>query len=359
MIRPPSASVLEAHARELQRTWLTGKVYPTWTLPILRENIPSAQVIQLIFFQVESRLLQNMQELSYWDWQDGQLSTWIGYFFSQAQNKIAISHVQLAPLLYNAIYHTLHIVLKPKETLAQFFFGQRTTLLQEEFAFYARYISYFEFIPAALLSYAQKHALATIDKTLWEAKVPRILEVYEEETQESLETYQKRLLQELTQQNWEKIQAHWQRLSQESEDLIGSVLEDDTKESDTLLKNLFGTSPESEPAQPQSTRARNPLLSAVDYEPRQVISQRFSSTPRRADTLRRFDLEHIPIHKQFVFIQRVFDGDPVAFREAIERLNTTHSLEEAQALLTTWQTPKTDPQAFQEFEKWVLSRFQS
>jgi hypothetical protein len=231
--------------------------------------------------------------------------------------------------------------------------------MQEEFAFYARYISYFEFIPAALLSYAQKHSLATIDKTLWEEKVPRILEVYEEETQESLEAYQKRLLQEITQQSWEKIQVHWQRLSQESEDLIGSVVEDDTKESDTLLKNLFGTSPEGEGSHPQSSRARNPLLSAVDYEPRQVISQRFSSTPRRADTLRRFDLEAIPIHKQFVFIQRVFDGDPVAFREAIERLNTIHSPEEAQALLTAWQTSKTDPQAFQEFEKWVLSRFQS
>lgn len=355
MLSVPPDTVIEAFARELQRTWVAGKVYPVWTLSSLRENLPSQQVVRLVLFQIEARVLQQMQELGFWDWEDGQLIARMGDFFDQIEEKVALRPTQISTLLFNAVYHSLQILLRPQATWGQFYFGQRSALTLEEFSFYTRYVVYFDFLPSALLSYARRHGLRTIDKRLWEEKAPRILAVYEEETQEPIEAYQKRLLEELAQKKWPQIQEHWQRLEADSEDLIKSVITEDTGE-DTLLKNLFGTSPKGTP-EAEETRARNPLLSAIEYEPRQVLRERFQAPPRRADTLKRFDLEAIPIHKQFVFIQRVFEGDSMAFRQALERLNEAHSLQEAQALLQIWKSPHSDPQTFQEFEKWVVSRF--
>ncbi len=355
MLAAPSDAVIEAFSRELQRTWLAGKVYSTWSLPTLQENFPSQQVVKLILFQIESKVLQQMQDMGFWDWEDGQLIAQMGNFFDRIEGKLALSPAQLSTLLYNALYHSLQILLRPQAALGQFYFGQRAALMLEEFGFYTRYVVYFDFLPSALLSYAERQGLKVIDKKLWEEKAPRVLTVYEEETQEPIEAYQKRLLEELVQKKWPQIQEHWQRLEEQSEDLIKSVITEDTGE-DVLLKNLFGTSPKG-PSEAGEVRARNPLLSAIDYEPRQVLRERFQAPPRRADTLKRFDLDAIPIHKQFVFIQRIFEGDPIAFRQALERLNQAHSLQEAQALLQTWRSPQSDPQTFQEFEKWVISRF--
>lgn len=359
MLAVPPASVLESYAKELQRTWLTGKVLPVWNLSHLREHFPSEQVVQFILFQVESRALSAMYETGFWDWQDGTLTGWAGEFFTRAQEKVAIGHIQLSPLLHAAIYHSLRVLLDPKDGWAQFYFGQRNALTLKEFSFYSRYVVYFDFIPAALLSYAERHNLSIIDKGLWMEKVPRILLVYEEETQEPIAEYQRRHLEKLCQQPLDTIQARWRSLQEEGENLIGSVITEASSESDDLMKNLFGTMPGGSARDDEATRAKNPLLSAIDYEPRRVLMEQFQAPVRRVETLRRFELDAIPIHKQFIYIQRVFDGDPVAFRQALERLNDAASPEEARALVQAWKTDKADAQVLSEFERWVLSRFQS
>lgn len=358
MLSIPPAAVLESYAKELQRAWLTGKIFPTWSLAHLRDHFPSEQVVQLILFQIETRALSAIHEIGYWDWQDGELIAVMGEFFTRAQEKIALHHIHLPPLLHAAIYHSLRILLDPKEAWAQFYFGQRHALTLKEFSFYSRYVVYFDFIPAALISYAERNNLATIDKSLWMEKVPRILSVYEEETQEKIAEYQQRQLEKLCQQSIEAIQGRWRTLQEEGENLIGSVFSD-SPSSDDLVKNLFGTSPGVAVSAEESARARNPLLSAIDYEPRRVLLEQFQAPTRRVEVLRRFEIDAIPIHKQFIYIQRVFDGDPVAFRQALERLNQVTSADEARALLHTWKTDKTDTQALSEFEQWVVSRFQS
>lgn len=359
MLAVPPASVLEGYSKELQRTWLTGKVLPVWNLSHLREHFPSEQVVQFILFQVESRALSAMYETGFWDWQDGTLTGWAGEFFTRAQEKVAIGHIQLSPLLHAAIYHSLRVLLDPKEGWAQFYFGQRNALTLKEFGFYSRYVVYFDFIPAALLSYAERNNLSVIDRTLWMEKVSRILSVYEEETQESIAQYQRRHIEKLCQQSLEAIQARWRSLQEEGENLIGSVIVESTPGSDDLMKNLFGTAPGGTVGGDDTGRARNPLLSAIDYEPRRVLMEQFQSPVRRVETLRRFEMDAIPIHKQFIYIQRVFDGDPVAFRQALERLNDAASPDEARALVQAWKTDRTDMQILGEFEQWVISRFQS
>ncbi|MCS7162651.1 MAG: hypothetical protein NZ958_04915 [Bacteroidia bacterium] len=356
MLAAPSTAVREAYARELQRTWLSGKVHSTWTLAHLQEDFPCEQVVRLILFQVESRALAALHEIGYWDGQDGNLTIWMGDFLRRAREKLAIHPVRLPPLLFNAIFHTLNILLEPQRTLAQFYFSHRTALTLGEFDFYSQYVYYFDFIPAALLSYAQKNSLSVIDKALWEEKVPRILQVYEEETQERIEAYQQRFLEKITQQSWTNLQRRWKELEEEGENLIRTVVIEE-KSSQELSHNLFGTTIGPTGSGEESRKARNPLLSAIDYEPRKAILEQFRSPVRRADTLRRFELEEIPIHKQFRFVQRLFEGDASAFRRLLDQLNEAPNAAEAQRILQKSKTDRSDPDIFAEFEQWVLSRF--
>jgi hypothetical protein len=136
----------------------------------------------------------------------------------------------------------------------------------------------------------------------------------------------------------------------------GSIIsaEDEDRE---VLKNLFGTGTKAVGGAQAESARRNPLLSAIEYEPRAILAAKFQERPRRADVLRRFEIEAIPAHKQFLFIQRIFEGDVEAFHQAIEELNNLQSLAEAQAFLSRWLTDKTDPQVREEFRQWVLSRF--
>jgi hypothetical protein len=356
MLSPiPAPAHLEKYARELQHSWLSGKIYPVWTKKALAETIPSEQVVSLILFQVDVHILKHFYDLKLWDMQDGQILEQLGLFLFQAHEKVSIPHVQIASILHQATYQSLLMLLHPNQSLYSFFFQHRKALNLLEFSFYSRYITYFDFVPAALVSYAQRQGLLVIDEALWQEKFDRILKVYEEETQESIESYQQRALERFTRQQWGRVQERWQHLIASEDQVITDILSSGGEED--VIRNLFGTSPGTGAGGDTAQAHRNPLLSAVEYEPRQILAARFQEQPRRADILKRFDIEAIPVHKQFVFIQRVFEGDVEAFQMAIDQLNTVRSTEEVQDLIRKWISQKTDPQAAEEFRQWVLSRF--
>jgi len=358
MLSPiPALSTLEKYVRELQQAWLTGKIYPLWDFKTICDALPSAQVHKLIFFQVDTHLIRALYEARLWDVQDGLVLERLGEFLFQAHEKIAIPHTQISNFLYQALYQSLLLILRPDDSLRNYFFQHRKALNLQEFAFYARYIVYFDFIPAAILSYAQRQGLQVIDEALWREKAQRVLKAYEEETQEPIASYQRRLLEELTRQRWESIQERWQALSGAEEDVLGGSIISSADEDKEILKNLFGTGSGAAGSTPAASSHRNPLLSAVEYDPRSILAARFQERPRRADVLRRFEVNMIPAHKQFLFIQRIFEGDVDAFHQAIEELNNLHSPAEAQAYLSRWLTDKTDPSVQEEFRQWVLSRF--
>jgi len=358
MLSPtPALSTLEKYIRELQQAWLTGKIHPLWDFKTLSEAFPSPQVQKLIFFQVDTHLIRALYEAHMWDVQDGLVLERLGDFLFQIHEKIAIPHTQISGFLYQALYQSLLLILRPEESLQSYFFQNRKALNLLEFAFYSRYISYFDFVPAALLSYAQRQGLQVIDEALWREKAPRVLKAYEEETQEPIASYQRRLIEELTRQRWESIQERWQALSSAEEDVLGGSIISSADEDKEILKNLFGTGSGTSGSTPVTPSHRNPLLSAVEYDPRSILAARFQERPRRADVLRRFEVSTIPAHKQFLFIQRIFDGDLEAFHQAIEELNNLHSVADAQAYLSRWLTNETDPQVREEFRQWVMSRF--
>ncbi len=72
--------------------------------------------------------------------------------------------------------------------------------------------------------------------------------------------------------------------------------------------------------------------------------------------------EQIPVHKQFQFVQRVFDGSSVKFKVVLDKIYKTNSLEEAIQVLDKYvyndpTVNRTDKVA-KEFEQMVRAKFE-
>ncbi len=148
----PALSTLERYVRELPAGLAHRQNLPPLGLQDHLRRTPSAQVHKLIFFQVDTHLIRTLYEARLWDVQDGLVLERLGEFLFQAHEKIAIPHTQISNFLYQALYQSLLLILRPDDSLRNYFFQHRKALNLQEFAFYARYIVYFDFIPAAILS---------------------------------------------------------------------------------------------------------------------------------------------------------------------------------------------------------------
>jgi hypothetical protein len=74
-------------------------------------------------------------------------------------------------------------------------------------------------------------------------------------------------------------------------------------------------------------------------------------------------LEHIPVHKQFQFVQKVFSGSSIRFKVLLDKINETNSAAELEALLNQYVFSDTavsrDDKVTQEFLILVRNRFES
>ncbi|MGQ9862871.1 MAG: hypothetical protein ACUVRD_00075 [Bacteroidia bacterium] len=334
---------LESYSQEIQKQWLSGKIYSLWRLEELQSIIPDKQVLAFILFQVEAKARNALQSQELWDFSSAEAyQTW-SEFIKRLHAHIAIPYIHLTQLLSTSIYNTLRLIVYPQATLEQFFFSQQEHLAVHQFEHYAGYVRYFDFVPAALLAYAKQHVLTHITKELYQEKWARILELFAERT--PIETYQNELLQKFG-------DLSLQKLSQTKE---GQLVPDLLSEMD---RNLFGTVVDTKPSN-LVDKARNPLLSAVDISPREIIAQKLAQTKDTPlhETLKRFDTDSLPVHKQFSYIQKVFEGDPIAFRRVMEELDRLSSWSEAQKYLEKSLSPSADPKVKKEFLDWVQSRY--
>jgi hypothetical protein len=72
--------------------------------------------------------------------------------------------------------------------------------------------------------------------------------------------------------------------------------------------------------------------------------------------------EHIPVHKQFQFVQKVFGGSSVKFKVILDKINKTQSLAEADEVLEKYvfndPSVNRNDKVAKEFEQLVRGRFE-
>ncbi len=100
-------------------------------------------------------------------------------------------------------------------------------------------------------------------------------------------------------------------------------------------------------------------------EPKTVMETFVSDTPSHLintiNAEQKIKLESIPIHKQYMFVQRVFMGNNVRFRIIIDKVNNAHSREEIEEIVDKYilSNPevKSNDSVVEEFVQLLRSRF--
>ncbi|MBX7243088.1 MAG: hypothetical protein K1X92_15195 [Bacteroidia bacterium] len=100
-------------------------------------------------------------------------------------------------------------------------------------------------------------------------------------------------------------------------------------------------------------------------EPKSVIETFVSDTPSHLintiNAEQKIKLDSIPIHKQYMFVQRVFMGNNVRFRIIIDKVNNAHSREEIEEIVDKYILSNTELKSndsvVEEFIQLLRSRF--
>ena len=101
-------------------------------------------------------------------------------------------------------------------------------------------------------------------------------------------------------------------------------------------------------------------------EPRTLVDkfrQQASPVGGDEDSGKSIKAEHIPVHKQFQYVQKVFGGSSVKFKVVLDKINKTESLEETNEVLEKYvfndPNVNRNDKVSKEFEAMVRARFQS
>ncbi|MEY3442117.1 MAG: hypothetical protein RLZZ519_398 [Bacteroidota bacterium] len=101
-------------------------------------------------------------------------------------------------------------------------------------------------------------------------------------------------------------------------------------------------------------------------EPRSLVDKfRQQASPVGADddSSKSIKAEHIPVHKQFQYVQKVFGGSSVKFKVVLDKINKTETLEETNEVLDKYvfndPNVNRNDKVSKEFEAMVRSRFQA
>ena len=121
--------------------------------------------------------------------------------------------------------------------------------------------------------------------------------------------------------------------------------------------DLFSPPPEDEPLSLFSDSQSTTLGQKFQTEERPAALHE-SLAPKKS-----IKIEHIPVHKQFQFVQKLFGGQSVKFRVVLDKLNETNSYREAEEVMDKYvfnspSTRRTDKLS-QEFIMLVKNRFEA
>jgi hypothetical protein len=100
-------------------------------------------------------------------------------------------------------------------------------------------------------------------------------------------------------------------------------------------------------------------------EPRTLVDKfRQQASPvGDEDSGRAIKAEHIPVHKQFQYVQKVFGGSSVKFKVVLDKINKTESLDETNDVLDKYvfndPNVNRNDKVSKEFEAMVRARFQN
>lgn len=380
---------------------------------------PHAQVNKFILFQIyqEWNLYISRIHHPYFDFQHEEVKSGLRTFQNVLSRHIRIDKFDFRQLVEKAIYNSLKLILSPDTSLVNFFFLNKERLPIQLYEKYANYFSDFDFIVLGILNYCRKHGIEKVDKSEFQEKMHRLVDLYEKKTGQSMDQYRDGLFREITGQPLSTYVQPGERDTADTDLSLELDLTSDippaqeasaprqatteqrpadrpqistpsprTPEVPDTRSPAMGAYPvESElpaagpqPPQPSETPppSTSPAPSASEERPAESAEEpqvtrladqfrqqqepsRLNDVLKQSKSLR---IDQIPLHKQFQFLQKIFSGNHDKFRESIDALNRLSTLEEAEHYLNTRLLNKPDvsrsDKVTLEFVQMVRNHFQ-
>lgn len=313
---------------------------------------PSKQVNLFILFQISqewSNTIRQVEKCPFIDFQAEELRELMKNLRTAGLKHILVTKETLKPILEQAIYNTIKLILEPVGTLTKFFYGNQGTVSLSVLKKYSPYFDLFDFVIQSILTYMTKNQIETMERHLFEEKVKRVLEVFQKKRNVTLDQLREELFKQLTGKHLQELLQSKPPIEIEKKTSslqTGSITIDTDEE--MILKNLFGaelpsaSSDRKSPTEKKSSGRSNPLLSAIDTSPQ--LHQQFKKADTLKDTLeQKIKISEIPLHKQYQYVEQLFNGDNILFKHTIDKINQMTSYDEALNFLREEVFSKTKP----------------
>jgi len=306
-------------------------------------HIPHTQINNLIFLQLfqELNTLANHPAHPFFNINHPEVQNTFNNTKNTLQNHIQISKNDLTPILQKATFNSIQLLINPLQTLINFFFNNNLTIPTTAFIKNVPNIYYFNTILNTLISQIQHNPILSQQQF-----TDNLLKISQ---QQNNLAYQKEQFQLLTHQNLDD------GLNPKS---FPTNQQNPKIQTTDLMKNLFGAELSDIPTH-QTQKNKNPLLSAIDYQPTMRANEKPKTNPETNSQA--INIENIPLHKQFQYVQKIFNNSNTKFKNTIDHINTLQNLPEAELYLDEQvfpnsKIPKHDPVS-QDFLQLIKNRF--
>lgn len=166
-----------------------------------------SQVNQFILFRIYQDWNAHIGQMvhPYFDFTAYEVKEGLRRFLNILSGHILVKEKDFEPLVRQAVYNSLRLLLNPEEAIGKFFFLNTDSIKIEIYRKHAPYYTNFDFVIQAILKYHEKNDLEFVEKSVFFEKFERVIEIWEKKEARSINDYQRELFKSLTGKELEEV----------------------------------------------------------------------------------------------------------------------------------------------------------
>ncbi len=242
------------------------------------------QINKFLLFQVYQvwQLQISRFKHPYFNFEQAEVNQLLAQLQNLLSRNIAIRKEDFKPLLYKAVLNNLRLLTNPREAFQQFFFQNQDKIALEMYEKYSPFFSDFDFLINGIQRYYQKNRIRQVEKDVFLLKFDRAIEVYNQKSEQSADTYRSLRFLKLTDRRLDELVRE-----DEEETALRKAREEEEAEKQRLLE----LKKEEEAARhaEEEKRKQQESLQAEEEEQKRVQKSFFDELPSTGKTF--IDLE--------------------------------------------------------------------
>lgn len=244
----------------------------------------------------------------------------VNHLLAQLQNllsrNISIHKDDFKPLLHKAVLNNLRLLTDPRTALQQFFFQNQDKISVELYEKYCPFFSDFDFVINSILKYYQKNEIKQAEKDVFLLKFDRVLEVFNQKSEQSDDTYRSLRFLKLTNRRLDEVikEDEEERAAREIQERAAE--ERRKAEEIKVQEEARRKEEETKRKEEEAKRKEEEAILAAQAEKKKVQKSFFEEISAGSDSL--IDLEEVEIEVENETVSHMPIGDSVAHVETLK-----------------------------------------